>query len=100
MWTKFGQMAGKAISKIKKPKSLKNKIVAKHAKITKDYGVYKGSFIKDFASGIRQEGRLIRKNVFTGDNAFKTVYDYPLTTGLGIGIAARGLSSKKEKNRK
>jgi hypothetical protein len=27
MWTKFGQMAGKAISKIKKPKSLKNKII-------------------------------------------------------------------------
>jgi hypothetical protein len=99
MWTKFGQMAGKAISKIKKPKSLKNKIVAKHAKMAKDFGAYKGSFIKDFASGIRQEGRLLRKNVFTGDNALKML-DYPLTTGLGIGIAARGLSSKKEKNRK
>ena len=99
MWAKFGQMAGKAISKIKKPKSLKNKIVAKHAKMAKDFGAYKGSFIKDFASGIRQEGRLLRKNVFTGDNALKLL-DYPLTTGLGIGIAARGLSSKKEKNRK
>ena len=83
----------------KKPKSLKNKIVAKHAKMAKDFGAYKGSFIKDFASGIRQEGRLLRKNVFTGDNALKML-DYPLTTGLGIGIAARGLSSKKEKNRK
>ena len=99
MWAKFGQMAGKAISNIKKPKSLKNKIVAKHAKMAKDFGAYKGSFIKDFASGIRQEGRLLRKNVFTGDNALKLL-DYPLTTGLGIGIAARGLSSKKEKNRK
>ena len=99
MWAKFGQMAGKAVSKIKKPKSLKNKIVAKHAKMAKDFGAYKGSFIKDFASGIRQEGRLLRKNVFTGDNALKLL-DYPLTTGLGIGIAARGLSSKKEKNRK
>ena len=96
MWAKFGQMAGKAVSKIKKPKSLKNKIVAKHAKMAKDFGAYKGSFIKDFASGIRQEGRLLRKNVFTGDNALKML-DYPLTTGLGIGIAARGLSSKKEK---
>ena len=99
MWAKFGQMAGKAMSNIKKPKSLKNKIVAKHAKMAKDFGAYKGSFIKDFASGIRQEGRLLRKNVFTGDNALKLL-DYPLTTGLGIGIAARGLSSKKEKNRK
>ena len=99
MWAKFGQMAGKAISKIKKPKSLKNKIVEKHAKMAKNFGAYKGSFIKDFASGIRQEGRLLRKNVFTGDNALKLL-DYPLTTGLGIGIAARGLSSKKEKNRK
>ena len=28
MWTKFGQMAGKAISKIKKPKGLKQKVQA------------------------------------------------------------------------
>jgi hypothetical protein len=97
MWAKFGQMAGKAISKKKKPKSLKNKIIGLNS--NKDFGTYKGSFIKDFASGIRQEGRLLRKNVFTGDNALKML-DYPLTTGLGIGIAARGLSSKKEKNRK
>ena len=91
------ELKGKTIYKAK---GLKKKAVAKHAKITKDYGVYKGSFIKDFAAETRREGRLLRKNVFTGKNAFVTAYNYPITTGVGIGITARALQPKKEKKKK
>ena len=91
------ELKGKTIYKAK---GLKNKAVAKHAKITKDYGVYKGSFVKDFAAQTRREGRLLRKNVFTGKNALATAYNYPITTGVGIGITARALQPKKEKKKK
>ena len=91
------ELKGKTIYKAK---GLKNKAVAKHAKITKDYGVYKGSFVKDFAASTRREGRLLRKNVFTGKNALTTAYNYPITTGVGIGITARALQPKKEKKKK
>ena len=40
------ELSGKSITKAK---GLKNKVVAKHAKIASDYGVRKGSFAKDFA---------------------------------------------------
>jgi len=91
------ELKGKTIYKAK---GLKNKAVAKHAKITKDYGVYKGSFVKDFAAETRREGRLLRKNVFTGKNALATAYNYPITTGVGIGITARAMQPKKEKKNK
>jgi len=91
------ELKGKTIYKAK---GLKNKAVAKHAKITKDYGVYKGSFVKDFAAETRREGRLLRKNVFTGKNALATAYNYPITTGVGIGITARALQPKKDKKKK
>ena len=90
------ELKGKTIYKAK---GLKNKAVAKHAKITKDYGVYKGSFVKDFAAETRREGRLLRKNVFTGKNALATAYNYPITTGVGIGITARAVLPRKDKNK-
>lgn len=90
------ELKGKTIYKAK---GLKNKAVAKHAKITKEYGIYKGSFVKDFAAETRKEGRLLRKNVFTGKNAYKTVMNYPITTGLGIGITARAVLPRKDKNK-
>ena len=90
------ELTGKSIYKAK---GLKNKAVAKHAKITKDYGVYKGSFVKDFAAETRREGRLLRKNVFTGKNALATAYNYPITTGVGIGITARAVLPRKDKNK-
>jgi len=77
------ELKGKSIYKAK---GLKKKVATKHAKITKDYGVYKGSFVKDFAAETRREGRLLRKNVFTGKNAIGTFMNYPITTGAGIGL--------------
>jgi hypothetical protein len=91
------ELKGKTIYKAK---GLKKKAVAKHAKITKDYGIYKGSFVKDFAAETRREGRLLRKNVFTGKNALATAFNYPITTGVGIGITARALQPKKDKKKK
>lgn len=91
------ELKGKTIYKAK---GLKKKAVAKHAKITKDYGVYKGSFVKDFAAETRREGRLLRKNVFTGKNAIGTFMNYPITTGVGLGITARAVLPKKEKKNK
>ena len=91
------ELKGKTIYKAR---GLKKKVVEKHSKVTKDFGVYKGSFAKDLANEARREGRLLRKNVFTGKNAFKTVMDYPITTGVGLGITARALQPKKEKKNK
>jgi hypothetical protein len=91
------ELKGKSIYKAKE---IKNKVAAKHAKLASDIGLYKGSFAKDFAAGARTEGRLLRKNVFTGNNAFKTVMDYPITTGIGLGITARAAFPKKNKDKK
>jgi len=90
------ELKGKTIYKAK---GLKNKAVAKHAKITKDYGVYKGSFVKDFAGEVRREGRLLRKNV-TLKNIGSTAWNYPITTGVGLGITARAVLPRKDKNKK
>ena len=97
------ELSGKSITKAK---GLKNKASSKissfkekKAQYYKDVNMYKGSFPKQLAADIRQEGRALKKNVFTGKNALNTVMTYPITTGLGIGIAARGLAPKKEKNK-
>jgi hypothetical protein len=44
MWTKFGQMAGKAISKIKKPKGIKAKAMSmsQNAKSKVKFGAIAG----------------------------------------------------------
>lgn len=91
------ELKGKSIYKAK---GLKKKVATKHAKLASDIGVYKGSFAKDLAHGARTEGRLLRKNVFTGKNAFKTVMDYPITTGVGLGVTIRAMQPKKEKKNK
>ena len=91
------ELKGKTIYKAR---GLKKKVVEKHSKVTKDYGVYKGSFVKDFAAETRREGRLLRKNVFTGKNALATAYNYPITTGVGIGITARAVLPRKDKKNK
>ena len=91
------ELKGKSIYKAK---GLKKKVVEKHSKVTKDFGVYKGSFVKDFAAETRREGRLLRKNVFTGKNALATAYNYPITTGVGIGITARAVLPRKDKKNK
>tara|TARA_R110002020_G_scaffold156896_3_gene339134 strand:+ start:960 stop:1316 length:357 start_codon:yes stop_codon:yes gene_type:complete len=91
------ELKGKTIYKAR---GLKKKVATKHAKLASDIGLYKGSFAKDFAAGARTEGRLLRKNVFTGNNAFKTVMNYPITTGVGLGITARAVLPKKEKKNK
>ena len=91
------ELKGKSIYKAK---GLKKKVATKHAKITKDYGVYKGSFVKDFAAETRREGRLLRKNVFTGKNAIGTFMNYPITTGAGIGLTINAMKPKKEKKNK
>ena len=94
------ELKGKTIYKAK---GLKNKAVAKHAKITKDYGVYKGSFAKDFAATARAEGRLLRKNVTlknTKNFSGKALWNYPITTGAGAGLALNAVLPKKNKNKK
>ena len=45
---------------------------------------YKGSFFKTFARDARVEGRGLRK---VANKIPNTVMKYPITTGLGIGIA-------------
>ena len=89
------ELSGKSITKAK---GLKNKVVAKHAKIASDYGVRKGSFLKDFAAEGRREGRALRKNVFTGKNALNTVMTYPMTTGF-VGGSTIALATKNGKNK-
>ena len=91
------ELKGKSIYKAK---GLKKKVVEKHSKVTKDFGVYKGSFAKDFAAGARTEGRLLRKNVFTGKNALSTAFNYPITTGAGIAVVGSAVLPKKNKDKK
>ena len=91
------ELKGKTIYKAR---GLKKKVATKHAKLASDIGLYKGSFAKDFAAGARTEGRLLRKNVFTGKNALATAYNYPITTGVGIGITARAVLPRKDKKNK
>ena len=91
------ELKGKTIYKAR---GLKKKVVEKHSKVTKDYGVYKGSFVKDFAAETRREGRLLRKNVFTGKNALSTAFNYPITTGAGIAVVGSAVLPKKNKDKK
>ena len=90
------ELSGKSITKAK---GLKNKVVAKHAKIASDYGVRKGSFAKDFAAEVRNEGRALRKNVFTGKNALNIITTYPITTGFVAG-GTIALATKDKKKKK
>jgi len=65
-----------------------------------NWGARKGSFAKDFASSVRSEGRLLRKNVtFKNIGKFgkKAFSDYPITTGFGIGLGFKVASSKNNK---
>ena len=91
------ELKGKTIYKAR---GLKKKVVEKHSKVTKDFGVYKGSFAKDLAMEARREGRLIRKTVNLKSVGSK-IYNYPITSGIAGGLVLRGFTPKKEKkNRK
>jgi hypothetical protein len=90
------ELKGKSIYKAK---GLKKKVVEKHSKVTKDFGVYKGSFAKDLAMEARREGRLIRKTVNLKSVGSK-IYNYPITSGIAGGLVLRGFTSKKEKKKK
>jgi len=90
------ELKGKSIYKAK---GLKKKVVEKHSKVTKDFGVYKGSFAKDLAMEARREGRLIRKTVNLKSVGSK-IYNYPITSGIAGGLVLRGFTPKKEKKKK
>jgi len=90
------ELKGKTIYKAR---GLKKKVVEKHSKVTKDFGVYKGSFAKDLANEARREGRLIRKTVNLKSVGGK-IYDYPITSGIAGGLVLRGFTPKKEKKKK
>ena len=67
------------------------------------FGARKGSFAKDLAAEVRREGRLLRKNVtFKNIGSFgkKAFWEYPITTGAGIGVGFKLASSKKNKKKK
>ncbi len=68
-----------------------------------NWGARKGSFAKDLAAGVRSEGRLLRKNVTfknVGKFGKKAFWDYPITTGAGIGLGFHFASSKNNKKKK
>ena len=98
------ELSGKTITKAKGLKSKASSKIssfkAKKAQYYKDVDMYKGSLLKDIAAEARREGRSLRKNVFTGKNAFNTVMNYPITTGVGLGITARAVLPRKDKNKK
>ncbi len=94
------ELTGKSIYKAR---GIKNKVVATNAKIKKDHGVYKNSYAKDFAAAARSEGRLLRKNVTwknTKNFSGKAFWNYPMTTGAGIGLGINTVLPKKKKNKK
>jgi len=94
------ELTGKSIYKAK---GLKKKVATKHAKLASDFGVYKGSFAKDFAATARAEGRLLRKNVTwknTKNFSGKAFWNYPITTGAGAGLALHAVLPKKDKKKK
>ena len=94
------ELTGKSIYKAK---GLKKKVATKHAKLASDFGVYKGSFAKDFAATARTEGRLLRKNVTwknTKNFSSKAFWNYPMTTGVGAGLALHAVLPKKNKKKK
>jgi len=97
-------LSGKSITKAKglkkKASSKVSSFKAKKDQYYKDVDMYKGSFLKQIAADTRKEGRALRKNVFTGKNAFNTVMNYPITTGVGLGITARAVLPRKNKNKK
>jgi len=97
--SKVGSKVKKVGSKVKKGS---DKIFTS-SKTGVNWGARKGSFAKDFASSVRSEGRLLRKNVtFKNIGSFgkKAFWDYPITTGAGIGVGLNIASSKKNKNKK
>ena len=96
-WARF---ASKAAKLGKKAKSKASSLKAKKTKFYKDVDMYKGNIAKQFAADARKEGRALRKNVFTGKNAYNTFMNYPITTGVGLGITARAVLPKKEKKNK
>ena len=98
-------LSGKTITKAKGLKSKASSKIssfkAKKAQYYKDVDMYKGSFLKDFAAEGRREGRALRKNVFTGKNALKTITTYPITTGfVAGGTIALATKNGKNKNKK
>ena len=93
----FG-LSSKVRSKVKKGS---DKIFTS-SKTGKNWGVRKGSFAKDFAASVRSEGRLLRKNVTlqnVGSFGKKAILDYPITTGVGIGLSHKILASKNNKKK-
>ena len=89
------ELSGKTVSKAK---GIGTKISTKRAQLAKDTGAYKGSFLKDFASEVRREGRALRKNV-TFKKIGSTAWNYPITTGFVAG-GTIGLATKKDKKKK
>ena len=89
------ELSGKTVSKAK---GIGTKISVKRAQLAKDTGVYKGSFLKDFAAEARREGRALRKNV-TFKKIGSTAWNYPITTGFVAG-GTIGLATKKDKKKK
>ena len=99
------ELSGKSITKAKSLKSKASSKIssfkAKKAQYYKDVDMYKGSFLKQIAADARKEGRALRKNVFTGKNAYNTFMNYPITTGFVAGGTLNlALRDKKDKNKK
>ena len=84
----FGKAKNITKSKFAQGKAKASSIKGKTAQILKGqkkvFTEYKGSFLKTFARDARVEGRGLRK---VANKIPNTVMKYPITTGLGIGIA-------------
>ena len=95
----FGKAKNVTKSKFAQGKAKASSMKGKATQILKGqkeiFTEYKGSFLKTLAKDARVEGRGLRKVAKKIPN---TVMKYPITTGLGIGIALS--SGKKEKNNK
>jgi hypothetical protein len=94
------ELTGKSIYKAR---GIKNKVVATNAKIKKDYSVIKIAGLKTLLATVRSEGRLLRKNVTwknTKNFSGKAFWNYPITTGAGIGLGINTVLPKKKKNKK
>ena len=90
------ELSGKTVSKAK---GIGTKISAQRAQLAKDTGAYKGSFLKDFASEVRREGRGLRK-IVTFKNIGSTAWNYPITTGFVAGASIKASLPKKDKKKK
>jgi hypothetical protein len=84
----FGKAKNVTKSKFAAGKAKASSMKGKTAQILKGqkkvFTEYKGSFLKTFARDARVEGRGLRK---VANKIPNTVMKYPITTGLGIGIA-------------